>query len=108
MAMFIVLGTFTDGGVKTLTDLRKGVERNLARGEQMGIKVHGWYLTQGQYDFVVVAEGPDAETMLAQAAGVSGAGLARVQTLRAFTLDEADAVFQRFAPAPGAGAGAGS
>ncbi len=104
MAMFIVLGTFTDGGAKTITDLRKGVERNMARGEQLGIKVHGWYLTQGPVDFVVVAEAPDAEAMLAQAAGVSAAGLARIQTLRAFTLDEADSVLQRVAAGAGAGA----
>lgn len=108
MAMFIVLGTFTDGGAATVADLRKGVEANMSRGEHMGIKVHGWYLLQGQYDFLVVAEAPDAETMLAQAARVSATGRARVQTLRAFTLDEADAVLQRFATASGAGVAAGA
>lgn len=95
MAMFIVLGTFTEAGAKTISELRRGVEGNLARAEQLGIKTHGWYLTQGQYDFVVVAEAPDAEAMLAQAAGVAGSGRARVQTLRAFTLDEVDAVVGR-------------
>ena len=104
MAMFIVLGKFTEGGAKSITNLRQAVEGNMARGERLGIKVHGWYLTQGRYDFVVVAEAPDAETMLAQAAGVSSAGLARVETLRAFTLDEADAVLQRAAAASAAGA----
>ena len=108
MAMFIVLGKFTDAGAKTITNLRQGVEGNIARGERLGVKVHGWYLTQGQYDFVVVAEGPDAETMLAQSAGASMAGVARVETLRAFTLDEADAALQRLASVAPAGAAASS
>src|SRR5512140_2971093 len=106
MPMFIVLGTFTDAGAKTVANLRQGVEANIARGERMGIKVHGWYLTQGQYDFVVIAEGPDAEAMLAQGAGVSAAGIARVQTMRAFTLEEADAILQRVAAGGGAATGA--
>ena len=59
------------------------------------MKIHGWYLTQGRYDFVVVAEAPDAEAMLAQAAGVAGTGNTRTETLRAFTLDEAEQVLKK-------------
>jgi uncharacterized protein with GYD domain len=59
------------------------------------VKVHGWYLTQGRYDIVVVAEAPDAETMLAQAAGVAGTGNTRTETLRAFTLDQAEQVIKK-------------
>ncbi len=95
MAMFVVLGKFTDQGAKDIQNLRKGAEANMARGERLGVKIHGWYLTQGQYDIVVVAEAPDAETMLAQAAGVAGTGNTRTETLRAFTLDEADQVLKR-------------
>ena len=72
----------------------------MTRGQQLGIKVHSWYLTQGRYDIVVVAEAPDAEAMLAQAAGIAGSGNARTETLRAFSLEEADQVFQKM----GAGA----
>jgi uncharacterized protein with GYD domain len=99
VAMFVVLGKFTDQGAKDVQGLRRNVEANLARGERMGVKIHGWYLTQGRYDIVVVAEAPDAETMLAQAAGVAGTGNTRTETLRAFTLDEADEVMKRVAGA---------
>ena len=99
MAMFITLGKFTDQGAKNLPNLRKTVEENMARGERLGIKVHGWYLTQGGYDIVVLAEAPDAETMLAQAAGVAGTGNVRTETLRAFTLEEADRVLKRLGAA---------
>ena len=95
MAMFVVLGKFTDQGAKNIQNLRKGVEENMARGDRLGIKIHGWYLTQGRYDIVVLAEAPDAETMLAQAAGVAGTGNTRTETLRAYTLDEVDQVLKK-------------
>jgi uncharacterized protein with GYD domain len=90
MAMFVVLGKFTDQGAKNIQNLRKNAEENMARGERLGVKIHGWYLTQGRYDIVVVAEAADAETMLAQSAGVAGTGNTRTETLRAYTLDQAE------------------
>jgi len=36
----------------------------------------------------VIAEAPDAETIMKQVIGVSSSGRARTETLRAFTLDE--------------------
>jgi len=99
MAMFVVLGKFTDEGARNIQNLRKGVEENMARGERLGVKIHGWYLTQGRYDIVVLAEAPDAETMLAQASGVAGTGSTRTETLRAFTLDEANQVFKKIGAA---------
>ncbi len=99
MAMFVVLAKFTDEGAKNIHNLRQTVEANVARGEHLGIKIHGWYLTQGRYDIVVVAEAPDAEAMLANAAGVAGTGNTRTETLRAFTLDEAEQVLKRVAGA---------
>ena len=55
MAMFVVLGKFTTQGAKTLPDVRKIAEGNQERAKRLGVKVHGWYLTQGQYDFLALA-----------------------------------------------------
>lgn len=95
MAMYIVLGKFTDQGVKDIRSLRQRVQENRSNGERLGMKAHGWYLTMGQYDFVVLVEGPDDETMAAQVLGVAGRGVSRSETLRAFTLDEVDAIIQK-------------
>jgi uncharacterized protein with GYD domain len=95
MATFVVLGKFTDQGAKNLPNLRAFVEQNRARGERLGVKILGWYLTQGRYDIVVIAEAPDAETMLAQSAGVAGTGNTRTETLRAYTLDEAEQALKK-------------
>jgi uncharacterized protein with GYD domain len=95
MPMFIVLGKLTDQGAKNLRSIREAAKENMERAQRLGIKNHGWYLTQGRYDIVVIAEAPDAETMLAQAAGVAGTGNTRTETLRAFTLDEAEKAVQK-------------
>ena len=95
MAMFVLLNKLTDEGAKNIGSLRAGVAANMARAEHLGIKIHGWYMTQGQYDIVVIVEAPDAETMLANAAGVAGSGTVRTETLRAFTLDDVDQAIKR-------------
>jgi uncharacterized protein with GYD domain len=95
MPMFVILAKFTDQGAKNIQNIRQATKENMERGQRLGIKNHGWYLTQGEYDIVVVAEAPDAETMLAQAAGVAGTGNSRTETLRAFTLDEVDQALQK-------------
>lgn len=92
MPIYIVLGTLTDQGAKDIKNLRQRVEANLAQAEQMGIKQLGWYLTQGRYDFAVITEAPDDQTMAAQVLSVAGKGASRTETLRAFTLDEVDQI----------------
>jgi len=95
MATYIVLGTFTDEGAKDAQNVRQFVSANMERGRKLGLEPKGWYLTMGRYDFVVVVEGPDDETMAAQALGVARAGRTRTETLRAFSLDEVDTILQK-------------
>ena len=95
MPMYIVLGKFSDQGIKDIRNLRQRVQENMQRGEQLGMKGHGWYLTMGQYDFAVIAEAPDDQTIAAQVLGVASRGGARPETLRAFTLDEVDTIIQK-------------
>ena len=95
MPMFVILGKFTDQGAKNVKNVRQAAKENMERGARLGIKNHGWFMTQGEYDVVVIAEAPDAETMLAQAAGVAGTGNTRTETLRAFTLDEVEQALQK-------------
>ncbi|HZU13838.1 MAG TPA: GYD domain-containing protein [Chloroflexota bacterium] len=95
MPTYIILGNMTDQGAKNMKDLKQNVQQNRQSGERLGLTVKGWYLTQGQYDFVVVVEAPDDETMAAQVLTVAGRGNSRSETLRAFTLDEFDQIAQK-------------
>ena len=67
----------------------------MQRGRQLGMNPIGWYLTMGRYDFVVIAEGPDDETAAAQVLGIASRGRSRTETLRAFPLDQVDAIIQK-------------
>lgn len=88
MPMYVVLGRLTEQGAKNIKDWPTWGRENRAHAERLGIKVHGAYVTQGQYDFVIVAEAPDEQTMLAQAFSVASRGNSRTETLLAIPLDE--------------------
>jgi len=88
MPKFVVLGHISDQGAKDMKNFLTVLEQNMSRAESLGIKLHGWYMTQGHYDFVVIAEAPSDETMLKQAFGVAGTGMSRTETMRAYTVDE--------------------
>ena len=90
MSTFIVLGTFTDEGAKNIRNLRETVDAVTAGGNRIGVKTHGWYLTQGRYDFVIVLDAPDAETVLAGSVAAAARGNGHSETLRAYTVDEVE------------------
>ena len=94
MPMYVVLGKLTEQGATSIRELPQRVRQLQAMGQQRGTKVHGWYLTQGRYDVVVVVEAPDDQTMAAQALAVVSQGGTATETLRAYTLEEAAQIIQ--------------
>jgi uncharacterized protein with GYD domain len=95
MSTYVVLGKMTDQGAKNIKDLPRLVKENRARGEQLGIKLLGWYLTEGRYDFVVLIEAPDDQAAATMALGVASGGNMRTETLRAFPLEELAQIVQK-------------
>lgn len=65
--------------------------------QRLGIAVEASYYTQGQYDFVTVIDAPDAETASAFSLWYAEQGFGRVQTMRAYTGGEVDALVARTA-----------
>ena len=94
MPMFIALGHISDSAAKDMKSFLAGLEQNMANAQSLGIKLHGWYMTQGNYDFVVVAEAPSAEIMLSQNFAVAASGLSRTETMRAYTVAEVRELLQ--------------
>src|SRR6266702_1859513 len=85
MPTYVVLGKWTEQGVRNVKETVTRVEQRNARIEQLGGRVIGRWWTQGAYDAVDVLEMPDDET--ASALVLSGAMLAntRTETMRAYT-----------------------
>jgi uncharacterized protein with GYD domain len=88
MSTYILLGTFTDQGVRAVKDTVKRAQAARDLGKKLGVTVKELYWTLGQYDVTLVADAPDDETMTAFGLSIGSLGNVRTQTLRAFTPDE--------------------
>jgi uncharacterized protein with GYD domain len=88
MATFVVLGSFTDQGIRSIKDTAKRAETFQHTAKKVGVKVKEIYWTLGQYDFVSVCDAPDDETASALIYSLVSAGNVRTQTLRAFSAAE--------------------
>ncbi len=88
MPSFVILGNFTEQGMKDMKNLKSRVEAAKEAISDAGGRMIFYYSTLGEYDFVSVAEVPDAETAARVVMAIGAAGNVRTQTMRAFTEDE--------------------
>ena len=97
MASYLVLGNFTDQGIRTVKDTTKRAEalRDLAR--KVGVTVKEVYWTLGQYDVVTILEAPDDASVTAFGLSAGAQGNVRTQTLRAYSAEEMGRILTRMA-----------
>lgn len=95
MATYIMLGSFTDQGIRAVKDTTKRAEAIRGIGQKVGVTVKDIYWTMGQYDAVVLVEAPDEASVTAFSLSVGTLGNVRYQTLRAFTADEMGKILGR-------------
>jgi len=88
MATYILLGNFTEQGIRNIKDTTKRADAMCAAAKKMGITVKDVYWTLGQYDIAVVYDAPNDETMTALALHIGAQGNVRTQILPAFTEKE--------------------
>ncbi len=95
MATYIVLGSFTDQGVRNVKQSPERAKSAIAVGEKLGIKVWDIYWTLGTYDTVLIVDAPNEEAMTTWALSVSSLGNIRTQTMRAFSADEVNSILAK-------------
>lgn len=88
MATFIVLGSFTDQGIKSIRESPKRAEAFKALAAKSGVKVKEIYWTLGHYDLVTITEAPDVATATALGLAVASLGNVKTETLTAFSPEE--------------------
>ena len=88
MPTYITLASITDQGIRNMKDLARRLQNAEETFSQMGAQLREVYLLMGQYDYVVLADAPDDETMARIALTVAGQGNVRTQTFRAFDRSE--------------------
>ena len=95
MPTYIVLGSFTDQGIRNAKDSVKRADMVKEAAQKAGLSMKEIMWTLGSYDMVVTFEAPDDAAMTAFALAVGGAGNVRTQTLRAFSRSEMAAILAK-------------
>jgi len=88
MATYISLLRFTQKGVENIKESPARLDAAKKVFQSMGAELKQWYLVLGQYDAVVISEGPDDETVAKLLLMIGAQGNIRTETFRAFTEDE--------------------
>ena len=95
MPTFILLGNFTDQGIRTIEDTPKRVSAVKELGKKHGVTVTEMYWTLGQYDIVAVLEATDDTAITAFGLSVGKIGNVRTQTLRAYSADDMKGILSK-------------
>jgi len=96
MANYVILGNFTDQGIRGIKDTTKRAMAFKDLAENMGGSIKDIYWTLGSYDVVLTMEAPDDETVTAILMKVGSLGNLKSQTLRAFNEAEINSLISRF------------
>ena len=88
MMTYVVPATFTDQGVKQLTDSPKRAEAFRQMAKTFGVTVKDIFWTQGRYDIVTIVEAPDELSATALNLSLGALGNIRTELLRAFSSED--------------------
>ena len=88
MAQYIVLGNFTDQGIRAAKETTKRAKALSDLATSMGATLKETFWTLGAYDLVLVLDAPDDKTIAALMFKVGMLGNIKSQTLRAFDKTE--------------------
>ena len=84
MPTYIVLGTWTDQGVRAIADSPKRLDAAKKLLADMGGQLKAFYMTLGEHDMVAIYEAPDDAVAARFALKVGQSGSLRTTTLKAF------------------------
>jgi uncharacterized protein with GYD domain len=94
---FVVVGNWTDEGIKKVKDAPGRIKQTHSMIEKAGGKMRLYY-TAGKYDFVMTIEIPNEDDLLAILLCIGSMGNIRTTTMKAWT--EADGAKILTAPHP--------
>jgi uncharacterized protein with GYD domain len=97
MPTYIILGNFTDQGIRNIKDSPKREDAFRKLCEKHGSKVRDAYRTLGHYDLAAIVDTPDDVSLNAILYSLGSLGNVRTETLRAFTRQETDAALAKMA-----------
>ncbi len=87
MATYVILGNFTEQGIRNVKDSPERAQAFKEMAQKLGVTIKDIYYTVGRYDLLAIAEGTD-EAVTTALLSVGALGNVRTQTLRAFSAAE--------------------
>jgi uncharacterized protein with GYD domain len=97
MATYIMLGQFTDQGIRNVKETTKRAEAIRGLAKKVGATVKEVYWTLGEYDVAAIVEAPDDIAATAFFLSIGALGNVRTRTMRAFVSDEMGRVLGKMA-----------
>ena len=94
MAINVSLVNFTDQGIRNVKESPARVKAFRDLCKKQGVNVRDMYRTLGQYDMVVITEGPE-EALSAVMLSVAKLGNVRTQSLRAMDAETWQRVIEK-------------
>ena len=94
MPAYVVLSKFSDQGIRAVKDTVKRAQATREQIEAAGGNVIGIWWLLGEFDSMLIAEMPDAETAVQLLLATGMQGNIRTQTLQAFSEDEMERIVQ--------------
>ena len=95
MPTYIVLGSFTDQGIRNVKETSKRADAFKKEAGKRGITVKDLYWTMGQYDIATIVEAPNDEAVTELLFSLGALGNIRTQTLRAFSQEEVSRITKK-------------
>ena len=88
MATYVVLGKFTDQGIRGVKETTNRAEAFKGMAKKAGATVRELYWTLGRYDLITIVDAPDDETFAALLVSAGALGNIQTQSMRAFSAAE--------------------
>ena len=96
MPVYVTLLNWTDQGIRNVREAVQRVDSGAQVAEQKyGVRLKEIYWTVGPYDYVVLWEAPDEQSMSAFMLELGSLGNVRSTTLRAYDRDEMGGILER-------------
>ncbi len=89
MATYIMLGNWTDQGIRNIKDSPRRIDAAKASAKGAGGEIKDAYMTLGSHDVVIVTEFPGDDAAATFSLVMSSRGNVRLTTLKAFSEAEA-------------------
>ncbi len=88
MTTYLCLANWTQKGIESVKKSPERLDAAREAFEEQGVTLRNFYMTVGQYDFVMTLEASDDAALTKSLLAVAQVGNIRTTTLRAFAEDE--------------------